>query len=124
MLTNPQKAILKRAQREAGLADADYRDALQTVAGCRSSTDPILTNRHLDKLLAYLEAIHWHAVDAGARAIDGQRIVEEVDRLGVRPRLAERDVDRLDGQRRRVDEGDADGQRSVLGKESAQFTTP
>ncbi len=66
MLTNLQKALLKRGQREAALSDADYRDALQTVAGCRSSTDLALTDRHLDKLLAYLEAIHWRAVDAGA----------------------------------------------------------
>jgi hypothetical protein len=57
---------LKRAQRDAGMADTDYRDALQTVADCRSSTDSILTDRHLDKLLAYFEAIHWRAVDAGA----------------------------------------------------------
>ena len=64
MLSNPQKALLKRAQREAGLNDADYRDALETVTGCRSSTDPEMTDRHLDKLLAYFEAIHWRAVDA------------------------------------------------------------
>lgn len=65
MLTNPQKAILKRAQREAGLSDDDYRDALQAVTGYRTSTAPALTDRHLDKLLAYLEAIMWHGVDAG-----------------------------------------------------------
>ena len=65
MLSNPQKALLKRAQREAGLSDDDYREALEMVAGCRSSTSPALTDRHLDKLLAYFEAIHWRAVDAG-----------------------------------------------------------
>ena len=65
MLTNPQKSLLKRAQREAGLSDDDYRDALQMIAECRSSTAPALTDRHLDKLLGYFEAIHWHAVDAG-----------------------------------------------------------
>jgi hypothetical protein len=65
MLSNPQKALLKRAQREAGLFDDDYRDALQMIAGCRSSTSPSLTDRHLDKLLGYFEAIHWRAVDAG-----------------------------------------------------------
>jgi len=66
MLTRPQQILLKRAQREAGLSDSDYRDALATVAGCRSSTDPALTDRHLDKLLAYFEAIHWRSVDAGS----------------------------------------------------------
>lgn len=65
MLSNPQKAMLKRAQREAGLSDEDYRDALQAVTGYRTSTAPALTDRHLDKLLAYLEAIHWRAADAG-----------------------------------------------------------
>lgn len=65
MLSNAQKSLLKRAQREAGLGDGEYRDALEVVAGCRSSTSPTLTDRHLDKLLAYLEAIHWRAVDAG-----------------------------------------------------------
>ena len=65
MLSRPQQILLKRAQREAGLSDADYRDALQTVTGCRSSTAPALTDRHLDKLLGYFEAIHWRAVDAG-----------------------------------------------------------
>lgn len=65
MLSNPQKAILKRAQRESGLSDDDYRDALETVTGYRTSTAPALTDRHLDKLLGYFEAIHWQAVDAG-----------------------------------------------------------
>lgn len=65
MLTRPQQILLKRAQREAALSDADYRDALATVSGCRSSTDPEMTDRHLDLALAYLEAIHWRKVAAG-----------------------------------------------------------
>ncbi len=65
MLSRAQQILLKRAQREAGLSDEDYRDALETVAGVRSSTAPALTDRYLDKLLAYFEAIHWRAVDAG-----------------------------------------------------------
>jgi hypothetical protein len=65
MLSRPQQILLKRAQREAGLPDDDYRDALETIAGCRSSTSPALTDRHLDTLLAYFEAIHWRGVDAG-----------------------------------------------------------
>jgi hypothetical protein len=66
MLSRRQQIVLKRAQRQAALSDDDYRDALQMIAGCRSSTAPALTDRHLDKLLAYFEAIHWRAVDAGA----------------------------------------------------------
>jgi hypothetical protein len=65
MLSRPQQILLKRAQREAGLSDGDYREAMQTVTGRRSSTSPALTDRHLDMLLAYFEAIHWQAVDAG-----------------------------------------------------------
>ena len=69
MLTDPQKSLLKRAQREAQLADVEYRHAIETVSGlsgCRSSTDARLTDRHLDLLLAYIEAIFWGRVDAKA----------------------------------------------------------
>ncbi len=65
MLSRPQQILLKRAQREAELDDAEYRDALQTVAGVRSSKDAPLSDRHLDLLLGYFEAIHWRKVDAG-----------------------------------------------------------
>jgi hypothetical protein len=66
MLSRAQQILVKRAQREAGLSDADYRDALGVVSGCRSTTDPRMTDRHCDLALAYFEAILWHAVDAGA----------------------------------------------------------
>ena len=33
MLSRPQQILLKRAQREAGLLDDDYRDALQMISG-------------------------------------------------------------------------------------------
>jgi len=65
MLSRPQQILLKRAQREAGMSDDDYREALEMIADCRSSKSPALTDRHLDKMLAYFEAIHWRAVDAG-----------------------------------------------------------
>ena len=64
-LTNPQKALLKRAQREAGIEDAEYRETLQLICGVRSSTALSLTDRDLDRLLAYLEAIAWRGFDAG-----------------------------------------------------------
>jgi len=66
MLSNPQKALLKRAQRQAGLNDDDYREALELISGCNSSTDPRMGDEHLDALLAYLEAIYWRSVDSGA----------------------------------------------------------
>lgn len=65
MLTNSQKGLLKRAQAQASLSDADYRDALECVAGVSSSTDPALGDDHLDVLMAYFEAIYWRGVDAG-----------------------------------------------------------
>lgn len=65
MLSRPQQILLKRAQREAGIDDAEYRDALKLIAGCSSSTDERMTDRHLDLVLAYFEAIHWRRVDAG-----------------------------------------------------------
>ena len=65
MLTRPQQILLKRAQREAGLEDAEYREALATIADCRSSKDRRMTDRVLDKALAYFEAIHWRKVDQG-----------------------------------------------------------
>jgi len=63
MLSNPQKSLIKQAQRQAKLDYADYRDVLETVTGGRSSTAPHLNNRHCDKILAYIEAIYWRKVD-------------------------------------------------------------
>ena len=66
MLSRPQQILLKRAQKQAGLSDDEYRDALETIAGCRTSKSSDFTDRHLDKVLAYFEAIYWRGVDAGA----------------------------------------------------------
>ncbi len=72
MLSRAQQILLKRAQREAGLSDDDYRDALEMVAGCRTSKDSRLTDQNLDTLLAYFEAIHWRAIDAGTLQPSGR----------------------------------------------------
>lgn len=67
MISGSQKGLLKRAQAEAGLDDAEYRDAIAMVSGmtdCRSSTDARLTDRHVDNLMSYFEAIYWRKVDA------------------------------------------------------------
>lgn len=69
MISRAQQILLKRAQAEAGIDDVDYREAIETISGvpgCRSSKDPRLTDRHVDNLLAFFEAIHWKEVDAGA----------------------------------------------------------
>jgi hypothetical protein len=65
MLSRPQQILLKRAQREVALPDGEYREALELVSGCRSSTAPAMTDHHLDLLMGYFEAIHWRKVDAG-----------------------------------------------------------
>jgi hypothetical protein len=64
-ISRAQQILLKRAQREAGLDDPEYREALALVSGCRSSTDPKLTDRGVDLALAYFEAIYWRRLDAG-----------------------------------------------------------
>lgn len=67
-LSRAQQILLKRAQKEAGLSDFDYRASIAVVSGeddCVSSTDPRLADRHLDALLAYFEAIFWKGVEAG-----------------------------------------------------------
>ena len=69
MLSRSQQILLKRAQKQAALADDEYRDAIAIVSGmedCRSSTDGRLTDRHCDNLLSYFEAIYWRKVDARA----------------------------------------------------------
>lgn len=65
MITNNQKALIKRAQRQAGLDDSEYREALLLVTGCTSSTDPRLGDRSVDTVLDYFEAIYWRKVDLG-----------------------------------------------------------
>lgn len=60
MLTNAQKAYLKRLQRSAKMSDADYRAIFPAVTGwqdCTSSTDVRLTNEHMDGLIGRLRAI-------------------------------------------------------------------
>jgi hypothetical protein len=62
MLSRPQQILLKRAQKECGLSDVDYRDCIAAVSGfsdCRSSKDPRLTDAHVDGLMSYFEAIFW-----------------------------------------------------------------
>jgi hypothetical protein len=65
MISRGQQILVKRAQREAGLEEDDYRDALEAVSGCRSTRDARLTDRHVDLALAYFEAIYWRKIDSG-----------------------------------------------------------
>lgn len=66
MLTRDQQILLKRAQREAGIDDVEYRQTLEGISalpGCNSSKDARLTDEHLDAFLSYFEAIYWRKVD-------------------------------------------------------------
>lgn len=63
MLSNSQKALIKQAQRDARLSDAEYREVWQTVAGVTSSTDPRLGDEHMDTFMSYVEAIYWRKRD-------------------------------------------------------------
>lgn len=65
MLTRPQQILLKRAQHQARVDDAEYREMLHHYCDVNSSTDPRMSDDHLDVMLAYLEAIYWRGVDAG-----------------------------------------------------------
>ena len=66
-LTRAQQILLKRAQQQAGVDDAEYRSTLSQLSypDCHSSTDPRLTDRHLDIFLAYFEAIYFRRLDRG-----------------------------------------------------------
>lgn len=66
MLSNPQKSLIKRAQRQAVLDDADYRALLREFAGVESSTDAKLGNSQFDIIMAHIEATYWFRVDSGA----------------------------------------------------------
>lgn len=66
MLSRAQIILLQRAKHQAALDDVEYRDAIETVSaspGCRSSKDKRLSDRHLDNLMSYFEAIYWRKVD-------------------------------------------------------------
>jgi hypothetical protein len=73
MLSNGQKSLLKQAQRQAGLLDAEYRECLETVSGFNTSTAPGFSDRHFDKALAYLEAIFWRKFDSGLVELPASR---------------------------------------------------
>jgi hypothetical protein len=67
-LSREQIWLLKAAQRQARIADDEYRDTLENLThlpGCRSSKDPRLTDDHLDTFMSYFEAIYWRGADAG-----------------------------------------------------------
>ncbi len=65
MLSPAQRRLLKMAQREAHLPDAEYREELQRLAGVDSSTAATWTDEQFDCVMAYFEAIHSNKVRQG-----------------------------------------------------------
>jgi hypothetical protein len=80
MLSNEQKALIKRAQREALIDDEEYRNILDHDLGfgVRSSTDPRLGDRHFDKILGYFEAIYWRKIDSKEEVLRVEKSVFKV----------------------------------------------
>lgn len=69
MLSNAQKSLVKRAQRQADVPEEEYRDMWRMVTGwqdCDTSTDPRLGDVHMDRMMGFLEAIFWRRVQEGA----------------------------------------------------------
>jgi len=62
MLTPPQRRLLKMAQRDAALPDAEYREELVRIAGVNSSTASTWTEEQFDATMALFEAIYWRKV--------------------------------------------------------------
>lgn len=71
-LTREQIVMVKRAQREAGIGDEEYRATLESLTGCTSSKDARLSNRQFDVILAYFEAIAWRGRDRGELPAPGR----------------------------------------------------
>jgi hypothetical protein len=117
MLSRAQQILLKRAQREAELSDADYRDALSMVAGVRSSTSPEMTDRHLDKLLGYFEAIHWMAVDSGQLQQSGRpdAVFRQRGYWAAKNSNQETSRDRFNGRNQGAQIADLEAQLASLG---------
>lgn len=68
MITRAQQILLKRAQAQALLSDAEYRELLAQISGIedlRSSTDRRMTDTLVDHFLAVVEVSYWRSVDAG-----------------------------------------------------------
>jgi hypothetical protein len=67
-LSRDQIVLIKRAQSQAGVTDEEYRATWPQLTGwedCHSSKDPRLTDKHVDRLLGYFEALYWSGVDRG-----------------------------------------------------------
>jgi hypothetical protein len=116
-ISRGQQILLKRAQRECALEDSEYRDALQIVSGCRSSTDHAMTDRHVDVALAYFEAIFWRKVDAGQLrpACNPDAVFRQRDYWKKKNTNNETSRDRFTGRNLKQEIADLEGQLQAIG---------
>ena len=72
-----QKSIVQMYRRAAAIPDQMYRDILWHACGVRTSTDPGLTQRDFDVVMAQLEARLWNAVDEGIVPVPAARRISQ-----------------------------------------------
>jgi hypothetical protein len=75
MISNREKGLIHRGANEAGIDPIEYRETLLKISGCYSSTDAAFTHRHVDKIMAYFEAICWNGRDRNELPLPGQKSV-------------------------------------------------
>jgi len=99
------------------MSDDEYRDTLEMVAGCRSSTDPRMTDRHLDQLLAYIEAIFWRGMNAGTLQPAGSRdaVFKKPGFWKSRNPAGETSRDRFTGRNQGAEISDLEAKMNALG---------
>jgi len=91
-----QKALVHIYADAARLADAEYRQLIQDVAGCRSAAFPSLTQWHFDQVMARIEGLLDY------------RVAE-----GIVPRPAEGKISTLNYWRRRLPESGGQNARQI-----------
>lgn len=64
-LTDKVKGIIAKYRRAAGLSDYEYRTSLKTLVGVTTTTDPYLTPRHADIILAWIERVLADRIEDG-----------------------------------------------------------
>lgn len=119
-ISRGEQILLKRAQRACGLEDLEYREALQTVSGCRSSTDAGMTTWHVDVALSYFEAIFWRKVDVGQLRppCNPDAVFRQRDYWRQKNNKNETSRDRFTGRNLKRDIADLEGQLQAIGFDS------
>lgn len=80
MWSPKQKALIAQARRALRLTDDDYRQDLRRICKVDTSTARQLTDRDLDRIMAYWEAIYW-------RTLSTQNPLNSQPQNGIKPFL-------------------------------------